>query len=229
MVRTLVDQAADYGSVTSICYEGGEPLLFLPILLTGIRYAKERGFSTGVVTNAYQARSPEDAELLVELLEGAGLDSLTVSDDSLHFGVAEETPARHLLAAAERTGLPARTITVEPPSDRSPTGGVMFRGRAVDRMTDGLPRKPWMSFDRCPHANPLDPGRVHVDCFGNIHFCQGIVIGNVWKIPLGELFARLGVHPDEGYVDACHLCFEARRSSLAEYLEILTPPQVYGR
>ena len=251
-VRGLVDQACDVVSVKTICFEGGEPLLFLPTLLAGLRYAKRRGFETGVVTNAYQARSPADASVLLDLLKDAGLDALTISDDVLHYGSLETTPAQYLMDATENAGFPAHVLSVELPGPESPTGSVMFRGRAADAMVDGVPRKPWGTFTECPHENPLKPGRVHIDCYGNIHFCQGIVIGNVWKESLSSIVASLNLteHPvcgplaaggpaelarrldagtEEKYVDACHLCFETRRQSLEKLPEVLTPPQVYGR
>jgi hypothetical protein len=127
----------------------------------------------------------------------------------------------------------------------------MFRGRAADKMTDGVPRCRWDTFNTCPYENPLDPSRVHIDSFGNVIFCQGIAIGNVWATPLPELMDGLSLadHPvcgplSEGgpaelasrfeactrgtYVDACHLCFEVRRSRLEELPDILAPRQVYG-
>ena len=33
---------------------------------------------------------------------------------------------------------------------------------------------------------------------------------------------------DDGYADACHLCFLARRSLLDRFPEVLTPRQAYG-
>jgi hypothetical protein len=251
-VRKLVDQASDVGSITSISFEGGEPLLFLPTLLSGIRYAKGKEFTTGVVTNGYSAQSPDDAEMLLQMLMDSGLDSLTISEDELHYGSLEVTPARHLMDAAESIGFSARILSVELPSSESPTGGVMFRGRAADKMVESVPRQPWKSFNQCPHENPLDPARVHIDSYGNVHFCQGISIGNIWETPLStlvaevnlsghtvcgalsgggpaELASRFDFQPEADYIDACHLCFEARRANLETYPEVLTPPQVYGR
>lgn len=72
-----------------------------------------------------------------------------------------------------------------------------------------------------------------MDCYGNVHFCQGIVIGNVRRTPLPRMLdepaARFGRCTEGDFVDACHLCFEVRRAALEEYPEILAPPQVYGR
>jgi hypothetical protein len=130
-------------------------------------------------------------------------------------------------------------------------GDVMFRGRAAVALSDGLPRQPWHSFTTCPHENLADPGRVHVDPFGYLHLCQGLAMGNVWQRPLsdiirtynpetypvvGDLVAggparlveRYHLDHDDGYVDACHLCYSARVALRDQFPTILAPDQMYG-
>jgi hypothetical protein len=101
------------------------------------------------------------------------------------------------------------TIRVERPVSEGGIGGgqrkrativggrVMFRGRAADRLTDGLPREPGDGFIECPYEDLRAPERVHVDCFGNVHFCQGLTIGSVWDTPFSRLLAeyRADSHP----------------------------------
>ena len=250
-LRRLIDQAIAVRTVETICFEGGEPLLYLPQLLAGIRYAKKCGFITGIVTNAYVARTFDDARLLLSMLKGSGLDSISVSDDRFHFGDLQKTPAKFLIEAADSVYWPVKSMAVEEPNLDHPTGSVMFRGRAADKMTEGVPRRSWRVFDECPTENPEDPGRVHVDPFGNVLFCQGISMGNAWETPLSTLFAnwdptnhpicgpildggpaslvtRYGGDDDETFVDACHLCFEVRRRLLDRFPQYLTPPAVYG-
>ena len=131
-------------------------------------------------------------------------------------------------------------------------GDVLFKGRAVDKLLGDLPRLKYTNFRDCPHENLKSPERVHLDPFGNIHICQGIVIGNINMIPLKEIMN--GYHPEMhpiigplmsggpaelareygfdisgGFVSHCHLCFEARRALMDEFPEYLTPKQVYGR
>jgi hypothetical protein len=95
------------------------------------------------------------------------------------------------------------------------------------------------------------PGRVHLDPMGNVHLCQGIVMGNIRRTPLAEILAGYDpkTHPIVGplvrggpaqlarehgleftgeSVDACHLCFRARRELRDRFPELLTPPQMYG-
>ena len=130
-------------------------------------------------------------------------------------------------------------------------GGAKFRGRAADKLTEGLPTRPWTELVECPYEDLISPSRVHVDLYGNIHICQGISIGNFWNKPLSEIMAEYDPdthpicgplsrngpaglieelslpHTDE-YVDECMACFTLRRWLLDEYPEVLAPSQVYG-
>ena len=55
VIREALDQAADLGSVKWIYFEGGEPFLYYPVLLEGVRRAAGRGFKVGIVSNGYWA------------------------------------------------------------------------------------------------------------------------------------------------------------------------------
>jgi len=50
-IRDVLEQAKDAGSVGAVCFEVGEPFLFYPIMLQGLREAAALGFKTGIVTN----------------------------------------------------------------------------------------------------------------------------------------------------------------------------------
>ena len=107
-------------------------MLYFALLEQGIAYARSKGLATSVVTNAYPAVSDEDAELLVKRLLAAGLDSLTVSDDALHFGDRTVTPSARMRRAAAKLGLDSGTIATDAPSEDAENGSIMFRGRAAD-------------------------------------------------------------------------------------------------
>jgi hypothetical protein len=127
----------------------------------------------------------------------------------------------------------------------------LFKGRAAEKLTAGLPVRPWQEFRTCPHEELADPERVHVDAYGNVHGCQGVSLGNMWKTPLSELLTiydatghpiigplveggparlveRFGLNVADAYVDECHLCYMARKSLLMDFPEYLAPPLVYG-
>jgi len=96
----------------------------------------------------------------------------------------------------------------------------------------------------------MEPGRLHLDPFGNLHICQGISVGNLFERSLKQICdsydpqadpvigpileggpTRLAeVHGCDGkknYADACHMCFETRLALRERFPEILTPVQMY--
>ena len=261
-VTEVLDEAVKLGSVEWIFYEGGEPLLFYPLLLESVRRAAARGFKVGVVTNAYGAVSAEDAELMLKPLADAGLTYLSVSNDQYHYGEETQNPAATAHRVAKKLGIHTSPICIEAPVVTQSTngaskgepvvgGGPKFRGRAVEKLAEGLPLRPWPEFNECPYEALESPSRVHVDAFGHVQLCQGISIGNMWASPLSdiitgyrpdahpicgplirggpaELARACGQTPASGYIDACHLCYLTRRAVIERYLEALAPKQVYG-
>jgi MoaA/NifB/PqqE/SkfB family radical SAM enzyme len=204
-VEQVLDEAKKIETIDTIYYEGGEPMLYYPLLVESIRVAKERGFQVGIVSNAYGAFTERDAELWVKPLVEAGLSDLVVSDDTFHYGDEEENPPVFARSTAIQLGLESFSICIDPPEVIEPApddikgesvigGGAKFRGRAADTLTEGLPLRPWSEFKECPYEELVSPSRVHVDSFGNVHICQGISIGNMWQSPLSEIISSY--HPD---------------------------------
>ncbi|MDX2435916.1 MAG: 4Fe-4S cluster-binding domain-containing protein [Acidobacteriota bacterium] len=260
MLNNVLDQGGELGTVNEVYFEGGEPFLFYPVLVEGIRQARERGFSTGVVTNCYWATAEADAALWLEPLCDLDVADLSISSDTFHAGEEEDPRPAFAAKAARELGLAEAVITIDPPAVCAAPdekglpivgGSVRFRGRAAVKLTADLPRRPWTDFDECPDEDFLDPGRVHVDGYGNVHLCQGLLVGNVEKTSLGEMFEAYdpSQHPvigplvaggpaelvrvydlphEDGYVDACHLCYEARAALRDRFPEILGPPHLYG-
>jgi MoaA/NifB/PqqE/SkfB family radical SAM enzyme len=248
-IRDLLDQAKRTGSVAWIYFEGGEPFLFYALMVRGLKEASERGFRTGVVTNAYWAKSVEDAEVCLQPLKELGVEDLVLSDDAFHHASESDNPARRAKEAAGRLSLPVGTICIPQPEEAE---GVRFRGRAADKLTEGRVTHPAREFTECPDEDLRDPGRVHVDAFGDVHLCQGLLMGNVWETPLPELLKaydpdrhpiagpllrggparlaeKLGIDREEPFVSACHLCYRARESVRGRFPRHLGPGQVYGR
>lgn len=261
-VVAVLQQAQQLGTVQTVFFEGGEPFLYYPLLLEAVRIARARGFHTGIVTNGYFATSVEDAILWLKPLQEAGIGSISFSDDPFHCGAEGDTPAKRALAAAQQLGIPCGTISIAPPTvllreeggargEPIVGGGVRFRGRAVEKLTQGLPTRPWHTFTECPYESLRNPARVHVDAYGNVHLCQGLCMGNLWETPLpqlvreyraeehplcaplveggpAELVRQFGTPAEAGYVEACHLCYLVRRALRKRFPQYLAPPQVYG-
>ncbi|MDY7000677.1 MAG: hypothetical protein SVS15_02695 [Thermodesulfobacteriota bacterium] len=265
-LKRLLDQAAEMDTVRRVAFEGGEPFLFYPLMVQGIEYARKLGFEIEAVTNGYWALDPEDAKHWLGPLVEAGLSMLDVSDDELHHGDADPSPAKAALKAAREMGLESHAFTLDPPTVRRDAegkqrgepivgGGIRFRGRAADKLVSGLPRRDWREFGKCPDEDLVAPRRVHVDALGLVQLCQGVSIGNIWRRPLKDIMRDYDpeAHPicrpllhggpaglareqgldraedfPDGFVDACHLCYHARRAIWESFPEELAPPQAYG-
>jgi len=196
--RTLAE-AEKIGTIEWIFYEGGEPFLFYPLLVEGIRRAHAKGFKVGVVTNAYGATSDADAALWLKPLAAAGLSYLSISNDRFHYGDTSENSAVTAFKTARRLGIETASICIEAPEvepaadsagDKgSPVigGGAKFRGRAVEKLSGDLPLSPPQAMRECPYEDLENPSRVHIDPFGHVHLCQGISMGNMWTTPLSQL------------------------------------------
>ena len=262
-VRAIFDQGAALGGIEGVCLEGGEPSMYYPTLLEAARLAREKGWWVDVLTNAYWATSPEDALVFLRPLARQGrVRGLYISEDAYHGSSDDTSPTRIAGRAAQELGMRVTFMTVRPPAQSvtafSPlrgepiTGGaVHFRGRAAEKLIDGLPRRPWRELDSCPHEDLAAPKRVHIDSLGFVHLCQGLALGNLWTTPLSDLMARY--RPDEhpvcgplvrggpaelarafrlshadAYVDECHMCYEMRRALRSRLPELLGPDQMYG-
>lgn len=258
-IRSILQQARDLGSVSSIYFEGGEPFLYYPTLLRAVQDAAAQGFEVGIVTNAYWATSEPDA--LAALQPYAGLlQDLTVSSDLFHYSAALSRQAANAQRAAQRLAIPCGMISIAQPGNpceavqgQLPEGNssVMYRGRAAVKLASQATQGAWNEFAACPHENLADPGRVHIDPLGNVHLCQGILLGNLFATPMQELCAayqpeahpvvgpllaggpaeltrRYQVNHSKRYADACHLCYQTRLQLRPRFSTVLGPDQVYG-
>ncbi len=197
-IRQVLAGASEIGTVESIYFEGGEPFLYYPVMVEGLRLARDMGFRTGVVTNCYWATVEEDARLWLGPLAEADIDDLSLSDDSFHHGEESESPATRAARAAGELGMGAGSICIEEPTMKPPAdakgqpvvgGGALFKGRAVEKLAADLPTRPSDIFRECTHEELVAPQRVHVDPFGHVHVCQGLSIGNMWERPISEIVA----------------------------------------
>jgi len=262
-IRAVLDEAVKIGTIEWIYFEGGEPFLFYPIMLEGIKLANEKGFKIGIVTNSYWATCTEDAEVWLKSLSDLGVKDFTVSDDEFHFEKKDDNLSKVARSAANKLNLPTSSISINEPTvemghekehekgKQIIGGGAMFRGRAVETLTEGLPQRSWNEMVECPYEDLEGLGRIHVDPFGNAQICQGLSIGNFWVSPLSELVKNYHAesHPicsplirggpaqlvkeyevkhKDTYVDECHLCFLTRLALIDKFPKYLTPRQVYG-
>lgn len=259
-LRDLLHQAQTLKTVKWFYFEGGEPFLYYPIMSLGIREAAAMGFNVGIVSNGYWANEVEDALEWLRPFEGL-IQDLSISNDIFHWGEEVNMRVQNMQLAAEELNIPVGFISIAQPNvpeadaatGQLPLGesGVMFRGRAAQTLVSKTGLHPWSGFTECPYEDLREPGRVHIDPLGNVHICQGISLGNVFKTSLKEICEGYDAdtHPitgpllrggpaalvreyelshDEDYADACHLCDYARRVLRNKFPEILMPDQMYG-
>jgi len=262
-IKAVLDEAVKIGTIEWIYFEGGEPFLYYPIMVEGVKIARDLGFKVGIVTNSYWATCIEDAEIWLKSLSRLGVMDFTISDDMFHFENKDKNPSKVARSAATKLKLPFSSISINEPTVEMGNekehekgkqiigGGAMFRGRAVETLTEGLPQRSWNEMVECPYEDLEGLGRIHVDPFGNAQICQGLSIGNFWESPLSELVKNYKAesHPicgplirggpaqlvkkyevkhDDTYVDECHLCYLTRLALIEKFPEYLTPRQVYG-
>jgi MoaA/NifB/PqqE/SkfB family radical SAM enzyme len=255
----ILAQAQALGTVKSIYFEGGEPFLYYAALLRAVRAAATEGFEVGIVSNAYWAVSEQDALACLRPFAGL-LQDLSLSGDRYHGTETHDQQIGHARQAAEQLDIPVGVIRIAQ-SDHTGTEAVrgqlplgespvMYRGRAVEKLLPTT-RHPWTSFTECPYEDLREPDRVHLDPLGNVHLCQGISLGNLFRTPLADLLASYdpdthpiisplldggpaelargsGVGQDEDYADACHLCYRVRSALRSRYPDCLMPDQMYG-
>jgi len=259
-IREVMEQSKQLGTVEWIYFEGGEPFLDHAKLVEAVQRASRMGFRVGIVSNGFWATTVAEATACLEPLAGL-VEDLSVSSDLYHADENSTPETRNAREAARKLGIPVDFISIERPEVEDPTAaigqipagesGVMHRGRAAEKLSRCITKTPWHRFTACPFEDLREPERVHVDPFGNVHICQGISLGNVFRSSLekicadyvpeehpitgplleggpAELARRFETSHDASYADACHLCYETRRALRGRFPEILTPDQVYG-
>ena len=206
-IDLVLKQAAEIPSLRSIYFEGGEPFLYYPILLSAVQKAARAGYEVGLVSNAYWALSDKDAIEWLRPFAGL-LSDLSVSSDYFHYDEFLSSQAQNACRGAQSLGIPCGVISIASadtagildqtgrlrPNPEGESTGVMYRGRAALKLSQQALHYSWDSFDNCPHENLADPGRIHLDPLGYLHVCQGITIGNLFERPLKDIWADFSPH-----------------------------------
>jgi len=255
-VHELLKEAKKLGTVEWVAFEGGEPFLYYPVMVKGIKEARSLGFKVEVLSNAYWATCLEDALEWLRPLAELGVLDLGLSSDPYHGENLEADRVKNGVKAAQKLGIPVGIMATskmleklgELPCD---VAELMYRGRAASKLLEGAPRKPWTELKECPHENLASPERVHIDPLGFAHVCQGLSIGNAWQRYFSEiirsydasshpiikwlvkggpaaLVKEFGLPHEQNYADACHLCYNARLLLRARFPDVLAPGQMYG-
>jgi MoaA/NifB/PqqE/SkfB family radical SAM enzyme len=259
-IRHILQQAGNLETIEWIYFEGGEPFLYYATLLKGVQESVKLGFRVGVLSDVYWATSVDDAKEYLRPLAGLITD-FSVSSDLYHYDDKVNQLVKNATEAANQLEIPLGMISIaQPESEEAGTAvgqlpygetKVIYRGRAVEKLVPKAKKYPWEQFIECTYEDLRNPERVHIDPLGNVHICQGISIGNLFKDSLIHICERYDpdAHPitapllkggpvelvkhyklshEQTYADACHLCYNTRKALRQLFPEILTPDQMYG-
>jgi len=178
-VDGFLEQVVSLGTVTGVCAEGGESFIRYHVILHFLKAATARGLSASALTNASWISTREAAQARVREMMAAGLTSLGVSTDEWHRKTVPVEKVDLLLEVCKEAGLEASRMETK-------LEGVMFRGRAAQRLAPRMPTRPAHEFTMCPHEKLDAPSRVHLDCYGRLHLCQGLCVGSGRSAAVGQ-------------------------------------------
>lgn len=259
----LIQEASELPEIDHLFLEGGEPFLFPDLLLDFVKAATTGGLWVGALSNGFWAQSRAAALARLEPLAAAGLRSLSISTDSWHEEFVSREKAVRAATIAQELDISADIMSCNPLNITQGkgkveaeiamyTGDVVGRGRAVDSLKGGGEHC-WEELVDCRERLSM-PGRVHVGPDGEVHLCQGLLLGHrAGDAPLGDILAayaptehplvsrlieggpaamarhalELGWEPSGLYLDSCHLCYEVRTFLRTLYPELIGPPEIY--
>jgi len=250
------------GEDAKIHLTGGEPFLYWDHLQNVLRAAgiEKLGTADLIETNGFWATTDTIAAQRLKRLDELGMHRLKISIDPFHQEYVDIEPARRLarmaieilgsdrvlvrwrkyqenpieikgLSSAEREQMYLRAMKDYP---------CRFTGRAAGKLAGlaALEAVESLAGLNCK-SDFLGAKGVHIDPFGNVFSgtCSGIIIGNVGRKPLEEIWKQFsldryelvntlfnlgpaglleaaikrGFKEEKAYVDKCHLCTRIRQ------------------
>jgi len=275
--RSLKELAGDSAKVH---ITGGEPFLYWDRLVEILREAKrhELGPVDMIETDGFWATDEKIVIERLKVLDELGTRRLKISCDPFHQEYVDIEPVRRLAKVARGLLGPDRVLVrwekyIENPIEMkgvTPAGRdkryvetlkeypCRFTGRAAGHIASLVAKDTIeeISKTNCRDAF-LGAKGVHIDPYGNIFSgtCSGIIIGNVAKQPLNEIWqnwqpsnnkmieklfhsgpvglldeaAKRGYKPAERHAGKCHLCTSIRRFFFDKglYKSTLGPAECY--
>jgi len=193
----------------SVCFTGGEPLLYHSEIVQAARYATESGLYVSVVTGAGWVESEEDTIRKVRELANAGVKLMSISWDIYHQEASQMERARLLarIAAEEKIRIIVRAALPpeqDPAIYRAAFEGipVAFQESPLIRLgrAKTLPLKHFSQYDEPPKGECPVVLSLVIEYTGSVYACCGpshfsaphspLVLGNTNEEPLADILDR---------------------------------------
>ena len=226
------------GDSAKIHITGGEPFLYFGHLVDILRKAQTQkiGMIDLLETYGFCAENNSITQKRLKLLDKLNLRRLKISCDPFHQEYVDIEPVRKLAGIAEDI-LGADRVMVrwrdylDNPIDLKNMPEEQRKEFYIKTMRDYPPRftgraaeklAPLLASDSIKQISKLNCSRtflaakgVHIDPFGNVFSgtCSGIIVGNVTKQPLDEMWSRFSPYQD--YI--IKTLFEKGPAGLLEY------------
>ncbi len=255
-VKTLAGDSA------KVHITGGEAFLYWDHLQEILEEAgrEKLGRVDQIETNGFWATSERIARDRLKRLDELGMHRLKISTDPFHQEYVDAELVRRLAETASEIMGPDRVLVrwqeyLDDPADMKNLSPAererryiaamkdypcRLTGRAADKLTKLVAAQPTETLSRMNCRTALLGAKgVHIDPFGNVFSgtCSGIILGNVNRTPLEEIWKRLDPAEDEfigtlfnsgpcgllseaenkgytrreTYADKCHLCTGIRQ------------------
>jgi len=249
------------GDNAKIHITGGEPFLYWDRLVEILREAKQNKLTPAdmIETNGFWANDEEIIKDRLKTLDELGVNRLKISCDPFHQEYVDIETVRRLAKTAKELLEPNRVMVrwekyLENPVDMKDAITAerdkhyietlkdypcRFTGRAAGHLAELTAKE---TIEEISKSNCIDAflgaKGVHIDPYGNVFSgtCSGIIIGNVSRMPLAEIWrnwrpgndkvietlfnsgpagllneaVKIGYKPAKFYAGKCHLCDDIR-------------------
>ncbi|MBF0275140.1 MAG: radical SAM protein [Nitrospinae bacterium] len=218
-VIAIIEEARSEGFQT-LGISGGEAMMFKDIVISGIRRARELGYTgISIVTNGFWGKSPTSAKKIITALHDAGFappnDMLSMSAGEFHHEWLDWKHAKNCIQAFYDTYNAPMSIDFETTPgneglidefkaylDQKGIAETMYKfrertlvanlGRWKD-LDEGIIReKPMEVYGKCNAINrfSIQPSGDVVPCCGFNRFNPGIILGNVLNSSIAEIITN---------------------------------------
>ena len=207
-------------NLEDVCLYGGEPTLNLDRLIEIIKEATKVGITKSIITDGWWGEDKIVAEEYSRKLKDAGLDNLHISVDAFHQEFVDIDSVKGAIRACQQAGLNCTAngsmlgekalpnpydektshflegLSEEFGIKTTSSKDLLWIGRAVDKLTDYMPKYPVSDLGKptcpCPVKegdikSPTDSTGCVIDCKGRISISTGITIRDAREQPIADL------------------------------------------